>query len=114
MVSCEIKKQAYLISTDMKRVIIENVLVFIKYFLEHVIHIIGKRIQLKFENASFKIWVHLSVAICLMKYVKYLPGHTGAQRTSLPTVDGLHRPYNYPILVIANQTRRELGNQIPE
>ena len=114
MVPCENKKQAYLISADMKRVIIENVMVFIKYFFEHVIHIIGIRIQLKFENTTFKIWVHLSVAICLMKYVKYLPGHTGAQRTSLPMVDGLHRQYNFPIRVIANQTRHELGNQIRE
>ena len=111
---CEIKNQAYLISTDMKRVIIENVLVFIKYFLEHAIHIIGKWIQLKFKNAISKILARLSIAVCFMKYVKYLPGHTGAQRTSLPMVDGLHRPYNFPILVIANQTRRELGNQIPE
>ena len=98
----------------MKRVIIENVLVFIKYFPEHVVHIIGKRIQLVFENNFLKILVHLCIAICFMKYVKYLPGHTVAQRTSLPMVDGLHTPYDFPILVIANQTRRELGNQIPE
>ena len=98
----------------MKRVIIENVLVLIKYFLEHVIHVIGKRIQLNFQNTIFEILVHLSIDIYSMKYLKYLPGHTGAQRTSLPMVDGLHRPYNFPIRVIANQTRRELGNQIPE
>ena len=110
----KLKKQAYLISTDMKRVIIENVLVLIKYFLEHVIHVIGKRIQLNFQNTIFEILVHLCMAICFMKCVKYLPGHTGAQRTSLPMVGGLHRPYNSPILVIANQILRELGNQIPE